>query len=358
MGRSPCCSKKGLNRGAWSAQEDQLLTVYIKIHGKGRWRDLPKSAGLKRCGKSCRLRWLNYLRPGIKRGNISHAEEDLIIRLHKLLGNRWSLIAGRLPDRTDNEIKNYWNTTLSKKLRCHPTLLGETEKVKPNKSIDEPVSPIIVSNVVRTVAQRCNRVFLTPQPNTNRKVTLPESGSESPKVKAVESDSCNGLSSVNKVEEEDSANLVIDLGSSFFDLNSDLFDFGNGEAGEGSVGNSQEPLPSWDQTFLCFQEDWTRSDGIEPDFPSFTSLLNEAEGLLYNLMAWSSYLDSGLASLADMEAGSSGNHHHQLLLMKSSYFSALRRRVSYRALFSLALRSPRFYESSRLIRGASSAPFP
>lgn len=73
--------------------------------------------GLLRCGKSCRLRWMNYLRPDIKRGNIGPEEEDLIIRLHCLLGNRWSLIAGRLPGRTDNEIKNYWNSHLSKKLK-------------------------------------------------------------------------------------------------------------------------------------------------------------------------------------------------------------------------------------------------
>ncbi|OWM79903.1 hypothetical protein CDL15_Pgr001546 [Punica granatum] len=72
--------------------------------------------GFNRCGKSCRLRWLNYLRPNIKRGNITDQEEDLILRLHKLLGNRWSLIAGRLPGRTDNEIKNYWNSHLSKKI--------------------------------------------------------------------------------------------------------------------------------------------------------------------------------------------------------------------------------------------------
>ncbi|CAI0387693.1 unnamed protein product [Linum tenue] len=89
MGRSPCCSKdEGLNRGAWTAHEDQLLTRYIDSHGVGKWRNLPKKAGLNRCGKSCRLRWLNYLRPDIKRGNISPDEEDLIIRLHKLLGNR------------------------------------------------------------------------------------------------------------------------------------------------------------------------------------------------------------------------------------------------------------------------------
>lgn len=64
---------------------------------------------------------MNYLRPDIKRGNITPDEDDLVIRLHSLLGNRWSLIAGRLPGRTDNEIKNYWNTHLSKRLRNQGT---------------------------------------------------------------------------------------------------------------------------------------------------------------------------------------------------------------------------------------------
>ncbi|CAK8563996.1 unnamed protein product [Lathyrus sativus] len=117
MGRSPCFSKEGLNRGVWTALEDKILIDYIKLHGEGKWINLPKRAGLKRCEKSCRIRWLNYLRPDIKRGNISSDEEELIIRLHKLLGNRWSLIAGRLPGRTDNEIKNYWNTNLGRKKR-------------------------------------------------------------------------------------------------------------------------------------------------------------------------------------------------------------------------------------------------
>nr|AKT44361.1 MYB transcription factor 3 [Tectona grandis] len=109
-------SKRELNRGPWTAEEDRKLAKAVDIHGAKQWTTIAAKAGLARCAKSCRLRWMNYLRPNIKRGNISDQEEDLIIRLHKLLGNRWSLIAGRLPGRTDNEIKNYWNYHLSKKI--------------------------------------------------------------------------------------------------------------------------------------------------------------------------------------------------------------------------------------------------
>jgi len=116
MGRSPCCEKAHTNKGAWTKEEDQRLIAYIKAHGEGCWRPLPKAAGLLRCGKSCRLRWINYLRPDLKRGNFTEEEDELIIKLHELLGNKWSLIAGRLPGRTDNEIKNYWNTHIKRKL--------------------------------------------------------------------------------------------------------------------------------------------------------------------------------------------------------------------------------------------------
>ncbi|KAH0453695.1 hypothetical protein IEQ34_018019 [Dendrobium chrysotoxum] len=91
MGRNSCGSKEGLNKGAWTANEDSLLITYVNTHGEGKWTTVPYNAGLKRSGKSCRLRWLNYLSPKIKRGNFSEEEDDLIIRLHKLLGNRLAL---------------------------------------------------------------------------------------------------------------------------------------------------------------------------------------------------------------------------------------------------------------------------
>ncbi|OAY68538.1 Transcription factor MYB39 [Ananas comosus] len=117
MGRAPCCNAEaGLKKGPWTPEEDRLLKECVEKHGNGSWRRVPKLAGLNRCGKSCRLRWTNYLRPGIKRGKFSKEEEKLIINLHSLLGNKWSSIAARLPGRTDNEIKNFWNTHMRKKL--------------------------------------------------------------------------------------------------------------------------------------------------------------------------------------------------------------------------------------------------
>ncbi|WVZ86925.1 hypothetical protein U9M48_033636 [Paspalum notatum var. saurae] len=119
MGRSPCCCHDaGVKKGPWTEEEDRTLVEHIQRHGGhvGSWRNLPKAAGLNRCGKSCRLRWTNYLRPDIKRGNFTGDEEALIIRLHAELGNKWSTIATHLDGRTDNEIKNYWNTHIRKKL--------------------------------------------------------------------------------------------------------------------------------------------------------------------------------------------------------------------------------------------------
>ncbi|KAJ6417679.1 hypothetical protein OIU84_001122 [Salix udensis] len=136
MGRGPCCDKDGVKKGPWTPEEDQLLVQYIQKHGLGCWRSLPKNAGLLRCGKSCRLRWTNYLRPDIKRGPFSPAEEATIVHLHGMLGNKWAYMASQLPGRTDNEIKNFWNTHLKKRL----TSTGPKLQINQSSSSSEPIN--------------------------------------------------------------------------------------------------------------------------------------------------------------------------------------------------------------------------
>ncbi|KAK7383284.1 hypothetical protein VNO78_28958 [Psophocarpus tetragonolobus] len=117
MGRAPCCDKANVKRGPWSPEEDATLKSYVETHGTGgNWIALPKKAGLRRCGKSCRLRWLNYLRPDIKHGGFTEEEDNIICTLYGQMGSRWSAIASQLRGRTDNDVKNYWNTKLKKKI--------------------------------------------------------------------------------------------------------------------------------------------------------------------------------------------------------------------------------------------------
>ncbi|XP_073107313.1 transcription factor MYB114-like [Elaeis guineensis] len=123
--------RPGVRKGAWSEEEDRLLRKCIEKYGEGKWRHVPQMAGLRRCRKRCRLRWLNYLRRRINRATFAEEETDLIVKLHKLLGNRWSLIVGRLPGRTANDIKNYWNTHLGKKVEV------ENKKAQPRADARE-----------------------------------------------------------------------------------------------------------------------------------------------------------------------------------------------------------------------------
>ncbi|EES10507.1 hypothetical protein BDA96_06G032700 [Sorghum bicolor] len=129
MGRAPCCDKNNVKKGPWSPEEDAKLKEFIEKHGTGgNWIALPQKAGLRRCGKSCRLRWLNYLRPNIKHGEFTENEDRVICSMYASIGSRWSIIASQLPGRTDNDIKNYWNTKLKKKL------LGSTAAPHPHRA--------------------------------------------------------------------------------------------------------------------------------------------------------------------------------------------------------------------------------
>ncbi|GKD30108.1 transcription factor MYB36-like protein [Tanacetum coccineum] len=128
MGRAPCCDKTIVKKGPWAPEEDAKLKDYIENYGTGgNWIALPQKIGINRCGKSCRLRWLNYLRPNIKHGGFSQEEDNIICSLYISIGSRWSIIAAQLPGRTDNDIKNYWNTKLKKKLfRRHKQSFANT----------------------------------------------------------------------------------------------------------------------------------------------------------------------------------------------------------------------------------------
>ncbi|XP_058092190.1 transcription factor RAX2-like [Magnolia sinica] len=117
MGRAPCCDKANVKKGSWSPEEDCKLKDFIEKHGTGgNWIALPHKAGLKRCGNSCKLRWFNYLRPNIKHGEFTDDEDRIIRNLFATIGSRWSIIPAQLPGITNNDIKNYRNTKLKKRL--------------------------------------------------------------------------------------------------------------------------------------------------------------------------------------------------------------------------------------------------
>ncbi|ONK78046.1 uncharacterized protein A4U43_C02F13640 [Asparagus officinalis] len=171
MVRPPCCDEVGIKKGPWTPEEDAVLISYIQEHGPRNWRSVPIHTGLMRCSKSCRLRWTNYLRPGIKRGNFTPHEEKMIIHLQTLLGNRWAAIASYLPQRTDNDIKNYWNTHLKKKIMKYRTTIDSYMTPSDTTTIHQAVPSFLhASSTYASSTENISRLlkdWMTPVADSN-----------------------------------------------------------------------------------------------------------------------------------------------------------------------------------------------
>ncbi|KAG8083158.1 hypothetical protein GUJ93_ZPchr0014g47008 [Zizania palustris] len=102
---------EAVRKGPWTAEEDEVLRQHVRTHGPRDWSSIRSKGLLPRIGKSCRLRWVNKLRPDLKTGcKFSAEEERVVIELQAQFGNKWARIAAYLPGRTDNDVKNFWST--------------------------------------------------------------------------------------------------------------------------------------------------------------------------------------------------------------------------------------------------------
>ncbi|WOH07696.1 hypothetical protein DCAR_0727129 [Daucus carota subsp. sativus] len=194
------CGEEGseLRRGPWTFEEDSKLIRYITCHGEGRWNLLANSSGLRRTGKSCRLRWLNYLKPDIKRGNLTPQEQLLILELHSKWGNRWSKIAAHLPGRTDNEIKNYWRTRVQKQAR--------QLKINSNsKKFIEALQHFWMPRLLEKMEQNSAQPSLLSSPST-KETENSESGSKLTNSIAIGSSSQNSMAILEQTKSSDYEN--------------------------------------------------------------------------------------------------------------------------------------------------------
>ncbi|KAM7269849.1 hypothetical protein ACFE04_025346 [Oxalis oulophora] len=195
-----CCDKSKVKKGRWSRQEDSILVTHIETHGHQKWTLVPKFAGLERCGKSCRLRWINYLRPNLKRGNFTKKEEETIINLKSSWGNKWSKIAAKLPGRTANEIKNLWNNHLKKRL-------PQSHKTNIHKKQTQENSSTSASKAFSSTASASTNLINSPITISVQSAVgnnIPEEVSNKPndQIVSIEKFNMEGIHGVNNKQEE------------------------------------------------------------------------------------------------------------------------------------------------------------
>ncbi|KAB8428887.1 hypothetical protein FH972_025000 [Carpinus fangiana] len=296
MGRPPCCDKVGIKKGPWTPEEDIILVSYIQEHGPGNWRSVPTNTGLLRCSKSCRLRWTNYLRPGIKRGNFTPHEEGMIIHLQALLGNKWAAIASYLPQRTDNDIKNYWNTHLKKKLKkfqsaLDPHMASDSTKsfINERRSLEiiTPSPSLSLSQSSTTYASSTENIsrllegWMRSSPKTNNKILQQNTNSgamDNHQAYQLKAEQDGGHGGGDLVSHEEFESIL-----SFENLNNAAWDKSTGDS---MPGRGSQAAANDDKVHVLPEKNKPRSDNNTTPPLSFLEkwLLDESAGQVEEMM--------------------------------------------------------------------------